>query len=285
MIIELFLFSFFYLVLTMVFILPVYINGELGVFYSNVVQGINNGISLTWFRSVILPDYYFSFGLLFVPTCIIVLYQLKKETNELLRFSYFLMIVLFVLLNIVSLKNGSNPGYFTEWWSLLFILLAYIGPQLTKAVSAIDKRIPAGIILFVFIIKAIEIEWPLRKMLTSISDSQSFKKDKEVADYILGKLPSDSRHTVFTNFNTADSYLSNILNKQVVAPQMDIIGLSTYAYKKFDYSDLIKSFNDGRIKWMLMRALGPQKQFFDIDLNKFELDTTMNGFNIYKYRP
>lgn len=285
MIIELLLFSFLYLVLTMVFILPVYINGELGVFYSNVVQGINNGISLTWFRSVILSDYYFSFGLLFVPTCIIVLYQLKKETNELLRFSYFLMIVLFVLLNIVSLKNGSNPGYFTEWWSLLFILLAYIGPQLTKAVSAIDKRIPAGIILFVFIIKAIEIEWPLRKMLTSISDSQSFKKDKEVADYILGKLPSDSRHTVFTNFNTADSYLSNILNKQVVAPQMDIIGLSTYAYKKFDYSDLIKSFNDGRIKWMLMRALGPQKQFFDIDLNKFELDTTMNGFNIYKYRP
>lgn len=285
MIIELLLFSFFYLVLTMVFILPVYINGELGVFYSNVVQGINNGISLTWFRSVILSDYYFSFGLLFVPTCIIVLYQLKKETNELLRFSYFLMIVLFVLLNIVSLKNGSNPGYFTEWWSLLFILLAYIGPQLTKAVSAIDKRIPAGIILFVFIIKAIEIEWPLRKMLTSISDSQSFKKDKEVADYILGKLPSDSRHTVFTNFNTADSYLSNILNKQVVAPQMDIIGLSTYAYKKFDYSDLIKSFKDGRIKWMLMRALGPQKQFFDIDLNKFELDTTMNGFNIYKYRP
>jgi hypothetical protein len=285
MIIEVLLFSVVYLVLAVVFILPVYMSGELGVFYSNVVQGINNGISFTWFRGVILSDYYFSFGLLFVPTGLIVLYQLKNETSELLRFSCYLMVVLFGLLNIVSLKNGSNPGYFTEWWSLLFVLLAYIGPQLTKAVSVIDKRILAAIILFVFIIKAIKIEMPVRKMLTSMNAQGKYYKEKEVADYILGKLSPGSSHTVFANFNTADSYLSNILIKQVVAPQMDIIGLSTYAYKKFDYSDLIKSFEDGRIKWMLMRTLGPQKQFFEIDLNKFELDTTLNGFNVYKYRP
>ena len=284
---ETILFGLVYLLAVLFFIFPVYLNGDLGYFYKNVVQGINNGISVSWFRGVILADFYFAFGLLFVPAYLVILYRMKREKEELQQFTLFAMVVLFVLLNAIAIKNGSNPGYFTEWWSLLFILIAYSWPQLSKAASAIDIQIPASIVVFVFLIKVIKLEFPLRTMLSAPKTGigEQYKKEKEIAGYITHQLSPTDKYCVFTNYNTAESYLGNMLFRQAVAPQMDIIGLAAYQYRKYDYSDLNAAFTDGRIKWMLMRTTGPQKQFFEIKLDKFELDTTMNGFNIYKFQP
>lgn len=284
---EAVLFGLVYLLAVLFFIFPVYLSGDLEAFYKNIIQGINNGISFSWFRSVILGDFYFSFGLLFVSASLLVFYQLRKENGELQKFAFFMMTGLFILLNAIAIKNGSNPGYFTEWWSLLFILVAYSWPQLSKAASVIDIRIPASIVVFVFLIKMVKLEFPLRTLLSAPKTSigEQYKKEKEIARYITNQLSPTDKYCVFTNYNTAESYLSNILFRQAVAPQMDIIGLAAYQYKKYDYSDLNAAFTDGRLKWMLMRTTGQQKQFFDIKLDKFELDTTMNGFNIYKYQP
>ena len=76
-----------------------------------------------------------------------------------------------------------------------------------------------------------------------------------------------------------------LLFRHVAMPQMDIIVLAAYPQKTYDYSGFISRLKAGEFKWMLMRTNLQQKQFYEIELNKYELEKTSAGFNIYHYKP
>ncbi len=273
---------------TCILLLIYFTTGDLILFYKNAIVGINNGIGLNWFRTVILPDYYYGFGLLFLLAAIGIFFFLRKEKSPLLRFSFFLLLALFGLLNFVALKFGSNPGYFTEWWTVLFFLLAYYWPVIKQNAAVADVRIPNTIIASCLLVKIVLLARPFNEMFINkpyTKALEQYNAEKRFAEKILEKMPSQDELSVFCNYYTADYYMSSLLFRNAVVPQMDIVILASYREKEYDYSDLEKSLTNGSIKWMLMRTTGLQKKFFNINLDKFQLVDTEAGFNLYEFKP
>jgi hypothetical protein len=112
-----------------------------------------------------------------------------------------------------------------------------------------------------------------------------FDNQKAFAEKIQKRFSENEQHSVFLNFFTPHNYLSNLLFRQAVAPQMDIIALASYPQKKYNYADFENSLTNGRIKWMLMKTTSHQKGFFNLRLDKFQLVDTTNGFNLYQFKP
>jgi hypothetical protein len=112
-----------------------------------------------------------------------------------------------------------------------------------------------------------------------------YQNQKEFAAKIIGRLDKGDRYVLFLNLYTPDNYLANLLFRHTVSPQMDIVILASYPRHKYDYTDFERSLYDGRVKWMVMNITGPQKQFFNLQLDKFKLEDTGAAFNLYRYKP
>lgn len=258
------------------------------LFYKNAVLGINNGIGLGWFRHAVLEPFYLGYGLLFLCLFICVWFLIKKETRPLLHFSGTALVSLFILLNLIAFKNGSNPGYLTEWWTLLILLAAFYWKTICTAASQVSDKLPLVLLWFVLTMKLIGVS---KSVLKTASPSlraaayTAYAQQKALADTIRSSLGENDKYVVFLNYHTADGYLSNLLFRHAVAPQMDIIGLAAYEGKVYDYSDLDRALTDGRIQWLVTKTTGVQKHFFRILLHKFDYVTTAAGYNLYRFKP
>lgn len=267
-----------------------WINHALGLtlFYKNAVLGINNGIQLGWFRRNIFEPFYIGYGFLFGCFFIAIWLIIKKEKSSLLQYSVTSMTGLFIFLNFITLKNGSNPGYLTEWWTLVIILSAAYWRSISRVVSPVSYRLPAIILWIVLSIRLFTVSQVLLKTTSAQLRTQAkagYFREKELAAKIESKLGLSDKYVVFLNYHTADGYLSNLLFRYAVAPQMDIIGLASYQGTVYDYSDLDRSLTDGRIKWMVTKANVQQKQFFGIRLDNFRQADSAAGYKLYQFKP
>lgn len=114
---------------------------------------------------------------------------------------------------------------------------------------------------------------------------QPYQNEEKAAKMVTDRLKDGEAFTVFTNFYTPYNFVGNFLFRHAVMPQMEIVLLSTYPRKKFDYSGFQSGLQNGTFKWMLMRTTDPQQQFYGINLDHYELVETTEGFNLYRYKP
>jgi len=285
---NLFLFSLAYLSVTVLFFLG--ISHFLGVdlFFKNAIQGINNGVSITWYRNVIFIPVYTGYGLVFLAFFAAVLFCIKKDKRQLMKLSGFMLFLLFVLLNGIALKFGSVPGYLTEWWTMLFILTAYYWPSFCMMASRIHRWVPAITVVLLFAMKGAEIVNPISEKIQALSSPllmKGYENEKTVAERVKSRLQPGDRFVVFTNIYTPDSYQANFLFRHAVMPQMEIVALSTYPMGKYDYTDFERGMQEGRFTWMLMKAKDSPEPFFNNRLDKYQLEETINGYKLYQFKP
>jgi hypothetical protein len=212
----------------------------------------------------------------------------KRPASELLRFAMFAMVFLFLFLNAIALKNGSNPGYYTEWWTMLFILTAYYWPDLEAVVPGKHRIIPAALVILVLAIKLMLLAKPIYKMTIENPPARmiaNYREEQKIATELITQLKPGDRYVIFPNFYTADSYLSSLLFRHMSMPQMDIIVLAAYPQKTYNYNEFVSRLKTGGFRWVLTRISGPQQQFFDIPLSNYEWQKTIGGFNIYQFKP
>lgn len=285
---ELLIYSVSYLVMLLFFFTLIYIFLDIRLFYKNAILGVDNGISAGWFRIAILEPFYLKFGILFALLFMSVL--AIKETRPLLQFVKGVTLLLFVLLNGIVLKNGSNPGYLTEWWTLVILLTCFYAPAFGNKIR--QWGLPAAVlpvlVCVVIIVKPLSARKTVMSPLTPAvcaAATNHYQNQKEFATKIIERLDKGDRYVIFLNLYTPDNYLANLLFRHTVSPQMDIVILASYPRHKYDYTDFERSLYDGRVKWMVMNITGPQKQFFSLQLDKFELEDTGAAFNLYRYKP
>lgn len=277
-----------YSVLTALILLMISKNLGWHLFISNAVQGINNGISTGWYRYNILKPVFWGTGAFFLLAFLIILRILKDEHDKLMRFAGYMLVAIFVLLNCIALKLGSVPGYFTEWWILLLIMLAVYWPVIRNAFTTINSHVPAGIVMLLLIVKLAELAGPFREKVKALSSAHlmdNYYREKEVAEKILQQISAGNQYTVFTNLYTPESYLSNFLFRHAVVPQMEIVALSSFPQKKYDYTDLRNRLQDGSIPRMLKKEKETGYHFYDIPLDKYVLTDSLNNFYLYRYKP
>lgn len=257
-------------------------------FLKNTIIGINNGISFGWYRGVFINSFYLGIGLLFLSLFIAVLFIIRKESRLLLRLSGFTLLLLFVFLNGIGLKLGSSPGYLTEWWTLLFVLVAFYWSVLVKKISGIGKGLPAIVVCATMTIKLLLISATLIKTIKisfSPDKMDAYRGEKDVAGLVKSKMLPGEKYVVFTNLYTPESFISNFLFRHAVVPQFEIVALSTYPQKKYDYSRLEQELQNGDIKWMLMEKPNSTKVFFAINLDKYVLTDSVGPFSLYRFKP
>jgi hypothetical protein len=153
--------------------------------------------------------------------------------------------------------------------------------------KTIDARIPALVVMVAILLKIFLILPPVYEKIKALSSArlmEGYQKEKAVAERIKKKLMPADKFVVFTNFYTPDSYLSNFLFRHAVIPQMEIVALSAYPDKKYDYTDFKNKMQDGSIGWMLMKSRDTAKLFYEIALDKYQLTDSLNGFSLYKYK-
>lgn len=280
-------FSYFIIISLMLFLIDI-LTGSLFLFYKNGIMGINNGIGLHWFRTVIVSDYYYSFGLVFVLAAIGIFFILIKEQTKLARFAILSLLFLFVTLNLVALKFGSNPGYFTEWWTLLFILIAARWPGIIEKARVSYSRLPVVALSAIIILKLALLTKPLNAIFIDTPFSKAFtqyNEQKKLATKVLHQIQPGDGYAVFCNYYTTDYFLSSFLFRHAVMPQMDIVMLASYAQRDYNYEDFVSKLKNGKFKWMLTMNHGIQKQFFDIHLDQYQLVDSSNTFHLYQYKP
>lgn len=282
-----FLYTSCYLALTAVMLIVISQSLGWDLFFSNAVQGINNGISVGWYWYNILEPLYWGTGIFLLLAFLLLLRIFKEKQDKLLQLAGFILVSLFVLMNLIALKLGSVPGYFTEWWTFLFILLAVYWPVITKAFGVINKYIPAGLAIVLLMMKLFVLITPLKEKINAISSAHlmdSYRREEAVAAKIVQQLNPGDQYVVFTNLYTPESYLSNFLFRHAVVPQMEIVALAAYPQKKYDYTDLQKRLQDGSIGWMLKKEKETAKRFYDIPLDKYVLTDSINNFYLYRYK-
>lgn len=287
---KLVFFSACYGVLLAVYLLLVFSFGNFLFFYKNVVGGVSNGIYAGWYISSIVRPFYLQKGLLFLLLFGILLYANRSSRQLHTRFLVSTLTVLFFLLNIVMLKNGSNPGYMTEWWVLLLLLLASTNAIIPAAtMQALQKRILAFACYGGMLVLFVKPLFPYIKAVSSRASWQAahqhFEAQQVFARSLQSRMSPGGKEAVFLNVYTPDSYLQNLLFREAVLPQMDIVILASYPRKTYNYAGFKQAIQTGGIKWMVVNKEGIQQQFFDLQLANFRLVDTQANFNLYTATP
>jgi hypothetical protein len=248
-------------------------------FFLNVVGGVNSGISLHWFLKVIVGDFYEKWGLLLVPAFIIILYRLKNLDGGLSRFLSFFLTGVFIISNLLGFKFGSTPGYFSEWWALLFILAAYFFMQLDFSpvrTSAIY------ILIFMLVIRIAAITYPFAYIRESYQQYTSlYESEKKVASRIRSYPQARKPYSVFCNLYSPKSFLNNFLFREAVLPQYEIVIYTSYNRQVFDYSYFKNGFTNGAVPYIISRDKQSFPIFMDIKMENYRLTDSTNGYFIY----
>lgn len=266
----------------------VHYESGLKALYQNTILGINNGVSPYWFFNHIVTDFYQEFGLLWVPVLVMVLLLLKKERNDRYLFLSIALLLIFISSNLFAVKWGSSPGYFTEWCGLVFIGIAVLDNSVMAAVKLIHPQFGSFVIAFVLIVKMSLIVYPMLEKVRPEGRRQmwaGYKMEQELAGLIKTKLGNDSGHKVFNNLYSPASWLNNLLFRQTVLPQYEVVIFGTWKRKVFDYDRFRKEMQDGTVQYILGGPTGEPLLFSELHFTKFMLQDSLYGYRIYHYNP
>jgi hypothetical protein len=232
--------------------------------YQNIVLGINNGIGLTWFWDFIVSYLFGSFGTVWMLVSIVIYTRLKRTAGDLFHFSRLLLPGLFFFSLLFSLKWGSWISYFTEWWTILFILTGYYWDELQQALKRLSPYFPQYLVGAVLLIKIISITYPLYINAKTIlrGEKTSYNIDKVTAQWII-QANRNTKGFVFNNHNNIHLFLNNFLFRNSVLPQHEIVN-TLYHRNVFDYSNFIKSLTDGSVQYIITDAYSTQLTYMDI---------------------
>jgi hypothetical protein len=274
-----------YLLVMMLGLVIIQMESGLQPFYQNTVAGINNGVSLYWFWDVIIKGFYQQFGLLWVPALIIVIQVIRKDKRSHWEFMSLAMIVVFVFSNFIALKWGSSPGYFTEWYTLVFIGVSGCYNKTIVGMN-IEFRKPVLIsVIFILLIKVTTIIYPVWDMVRPgirLQAINKYQQEVQVADTIKSKLGAESAGVVFNNSYSPDTYLNNLLFREVVMPQFEVVIFGTWKNHVFDYGGFKKDMEDGTVRYILGKSANPL-QFMELTFNHFQLKDSIEGYSIFEY--
>lgn len=258
----------------------------ISIVYMNTVLGINNGINITVYLDYIVQEFLATQGLLWIITMALVVYLLSKEKKHTYKIISFLIVTQFLFSAIAAMKYGSSSNYFTEWWVLVILGAGLCWQHFVRIASSIDSRLLYFLLIFVVLTRVTTIIQPVYNIFSlavNKSKEQKFKTEQKIAGFIQqhsGQQP----FLVFNNIFSPDSYLNNLLFREAVMPQTDIIVLATYYRKVFDYSSFSDQVNKGAIQYIVLDKSGPVGGFLKMDYRNYQLLTVIDNYQILEYK-
>ena len=248
-------------------------------FYQNTVLGLNNGISLSWFNTVIIKTFFYKMYFFVAAGLALAVLAFKKGTDKTIQLIGMVSMVVFICSLLASLKWGSATNYFTEFLALSFMLSAihFTRNSITSSLTPIFLLcITPLFILSVFNDKGWGHLSGLKK------SKQVYAETMQVSNYIQSKL--NRNEYVFTDFHK-ENLLNIALNSNSLFPHREIVVHCSYPKKIFSYDDFNTRLQSGKLKYWIGKKDDEPSGFLNVHFNKFEKDTVIGGFAVYRLMP
>lgn len=258
----------------------------ISIVFMNTVLGANNGINITVYLDYIVQEFLATQGLLWIIAMVLVVHTLGKEKKNTYRIISFLIVGQFVFSAIAAMKDGSSTNYFTEWWVLVILGVGLCWEHFVRMASSIDKRLLYFLLIVVILTRVTTIIQPVYDIFSSTAykkREQKFQTEQKIAGFIQ-KHSDQKPFLVFNNLFSPDSYLNNLLFREAVMPQTDIIVLATYYRKVFDYSKFRNQINKGAIRYIVLDKTGPVAGFFKMDYSNYQTVAVIDNYQILEYK-
>ncbi len=267
-------------------------------FLLNVVQGIKNGIDLGWWWKIILLDSFVYgngvfriFGFLSFAIGIFLAFYLLSQKGKIKtdRFLGYAIGGFFLTSLVFSLKDGSTPSYFAEFW-FLSIVGAY---QIFKNRSLFT--FPPLFLLIAWALFLIELV-PLGTGpgLTSFIknrgsyDYSMVDQEKEIYEAVKKTLDEQDKILILNESSgggTVQTFLNSLFYEHVVFPNKDIVNCCAFPLKSYDYSEYFEKGNDGLIKYIIriphLESRDPA--YLGLSFDNFDLIFKSDVYSIYEY--
>lgn len=250
--------------------------------YKNIITGLDNGVNLGVFWGDIIVPFFGQRFLLFLPFFFGVSYFLFKTSNNLLQFTSYFLILSLILATVVSFKLGSHPGYFTEWWTVLFISTAVVYKFLSDRIEKAYRYLFSMFICCLLLIKAFVIIHPFYKLMGNENEKgrMMYNNEKIVSDFIKTSLGSNGY--VFNNYFNPFSFLNNFLFREAILPQNEIVLFCTYKRKIYDYSDFVKIFDSRKVGFIISKVNIAPPEYIDLKFPHFIFFKKIGDYYIFK---
>jgi hypothetical protein len=253
-------------------------------FFKNIFQGLNNGIDLQQAITVSYFGFASRFGFLAVLALISILMIYSKRSWRFIPSQYnFLIFMLFVLLPfsaLTALKIGSDINYFNEVICVLFLVLG-ASASLVKNVydNQHNQWLNASLFILVFAVAvSVSIAAFLEVGLRNIK--RMSEKDDVYNAEMISFLREEAKQNKIPLMILSDyPFVNNALPKNCLVPQPDI-SLLWYYRNVYDFAELKKSIEDGRIQYYA--GNGFLLKCFSIDTDRdFKLMRRFDKYDLY----
>jgi hypothetical protein len=252
-------------------------------FFFNVIGGLQNGISFSWFMNAF--GGYFPLMAVLFGLALAMAFEFIFESNWKLHVLSSALICSFFPALLSSFKFGSGANYFLES-TLISLVLAGIWIQKTNFNSFfVLKGSPRLFGLFVFglLFYVSAMHWLAGAFLNSepLLKSQ-YMEQKMVADYLLGQNAGKAKVLVCIDKQWEES-LTTLLPENVVSPQRDVAMQVFKANGKISFKPLSRALINGEIQFVVT-DIGRKPAFLNFDFSSFSEDFKTGNYQVWKNR-
>jgi hypothetical protein len=267
-------------------------SASIRMLYSNVVKGVDNGISLMA-AYVNVYQIYFSEFIPFITlwVCLVFLYNLYNKGSIISRKPINFLVYACILHTafglFTAIKVGSAIAYLFDSLILGLICIAFFYDHFTKkplVLWHIHLFVVVPVLLFVtnqsfHLFRSHSLYYVVTYALgKSSQNSLSYERiynQQEVISFLRSEL-SGSNYLFFSTIRNLNVHLYN----HCIFPQYDIARIS-HERSVFNFSGFSHEVEKGRVRFLIFRENDSFDQLAGVDLKKFTLYKQMQGCSIY----
>ncbi|WP_223816152.1 ArnT family glycosyltransferase [Adhaeribacter rhizoryzae] len=279
-------------------------------FLMNVIGGVDNGISLPYFKKFVMGKFLYKSELL--PLALLVVYiSLGKmvvfKGRLPLRFLCCCCVGMFVFATGTALKQGSSIHYYFLFLNLALVLLFYyfVNQAISVHAQASSTKKGAfasfatyGYVVYFLALLALNMLVQFRNVADfRYGNAAQIRQERDlaaaqVATFLKNNLSNNSDEYVFANLpiqeTTANrSLIDNVLFRNCVIPQLDIFESSTRPSKVLGYDNIEKCLRNGTIKFIVEPNtpyhFSILQNFKELKKHNYRLDKVIGPYRIFKY--
>lgn len=251
--------------------------------FQNTVLGVNNGFSPSWVWEFIVRYFFAGTGMIFIVLALPAFYHARTDEKPEIRFTGFLLGALFVLTSIYAFKWGSWRSYYTEWWTVVILLTTCFWQRWKIHLAGIAPFLGTLLVVSILITKIIAGGQMNYAHIQALSEPVTpvYTEEKKISDFILSD--KDSKLKVFNHVFAPKSFLNNLMFRQALLPQSEIVFYTLYHREIFDYSGFIEALRNGSVHYIVRRNNWQEARFLDKELIHYKLVHKIGAYEVYKF--
>lgn len=248
--------------------------------YFNVVDGVRNGTSLTWFKEVILKNFFLKYSFLIAAGLLTGFHLLTKEHKS--KAGLFLgtgIAFTFAVATLSAFKAGSGTNYFLDFLVVFLMGVAWLN---TKQRISLPALAPYAIALlpFYMIASANDRGWgDLPGMRTA---RKNYRLSEQAAQYVLARTGKDQWALALFH---KENHMNLLLGGKALFPCREVALQYTRPLGVFHFREFGKLLHEGKVPYLITHRKKPPVKIADESLAAFVPDTIFGPFKIYRWDP